>query len=264
MSLLGLLCFLLAALDLATSLLGLPFTSVSWSPLVFMLLGGLFFTLESLQQQRPAAGMRCRRRSCSARGPADGLRGRRPAGAGLRRRAPPARAADVATGYRLGAQDRVQLTVFRQAELSGEFALDGEGFLACRWSARSTPAASPRGALEDQIEVRLKDGGYLVNPQVGVQLLTYRPFYVLGEVNNPGSYEYRDGMTVTNAIALAGGYSYRADQDGVTIERGGCRMRPGPTPWSSPATSSTCRSASSEPRQARAGGAAQRRRAFAL
>ena len=56
MSLLGLLCFLLAALDVATALLGIRFTSVSWSPLVFMLLGGLFFTLESLQHgDRPHA-----------------------------------------------------------------------------------------------------------------------------------------------------------------------------------------------------------------
>ena len=50
MSLLGLMCFLLAALDIATSLLGVPFTSVGWSPIVFMLLGGLFFALELLQQ----------------------------------------------------------------------------------------------------------------------------------------------------------------------------------------------------------------------
>ena len=56
MSLLGLLCFLLAALDVVSSLLGLHLTSVSWSPLVFMLLGGLFFALESLQQSdRPHA-----------------------------------------------------------------------------------------------------------------------------------------------------------------------------------------------------------------
>jgi len=56
MSLLGLLCFLLAALDAVTALLGVRFTSVSWSPLVFLLLGGLFFTLESLQQDhRPHA-----------------------------------------------------------------------------------------------------------------------------------------------------------------------------------------------------------------
>ena len=56
MSLLGLLCMLLAALDFATALLGFSFTSVSWSPLVFMLLGGLFFTLESLQpSDRPRA-----------------------------------------------------------------------------------------------------------------------------------------------------------------------------------------------------------------
>jgi len=56
MTLLGLLCFMLAALDVGTSLLGVGFTAVSWSPLVFMVLGGLFFTLESLQHgDRPHA-----------------------------------------------------------------------------------------------------------------------------------------------------------------------------------------------------------------
>ena len=79
-------------------------------------------------------------------------------------------------------------------------------------------------------------------------MLTYRSFYILGEVNQPGSYEYRDGMTVINAIALAGGYSYRAAQDDVTIERGDCSMATGPTPRSCRATSSRCRNASSERR----------------
>ena len=58
-----------------------------------------------------------------------------------------------------------------------------------------------------------------------MQLLTYRPIYVLGEVANPGSYAYRDGMTTTNAIALAGGYTYRAVRSKMTIERGGCRFQ---------------------------------------
>ena len=136
----------------------------------------------------------------------------------------PAAPADAAIGYRLGPQDQVKLTVYRQEELSGQFALDGNGELAVPLIGDIMASGMTSRELENEIERRLAEGGYLVAPQVGVQLLTYRPFYILGEVANPGSYEYRDGMTVINAVALAGGYSYRADADGVTIERGNCEM----------------------------------------
>jgi polysaccharide biosynthesis/export protein len=51
---------------------------------------------------------------------------------------------------------------------------------------------------------------------------TYRPIYILGQVARPGRYEYRDGMTVINAVALAGGYTMRAKTSEVTIRRAGC------------------------------------------
>lgn len=130
----------------------------------------------------------------------------------------------VASGYRLGPQDQVKVTVYRQEELSGQFALDGEGELALPLLGEIQAAGLSSRQLENAIEQRLASGGFLVDPQVGVQLLTYRPFYILGEVAKPGSYEYRDGMTVINAVALAGGYSYRADTDDVRIERGNCAM----------------------------------------
>jgi polysaccharide export outer membrane protein len=75
--------------------------------------------------------------------------------------------------------------------------------------------------LEDEVEVALKSGGYLVEPQVSIEVLNYRPFYIIGEVNNPGSFSYVNGMTVINAVALAGGFTYRADQDDIVISRGG-------------------------------------------
>jgi polysaccharide export outer membrane protein len=75
--------------------------------------------------------------------------------------------------------------------------------------------------LENEIEISLKSGGYLIDPQVGVEVLNYRPFYIIGEINNPGSFEYVNGMTVINAVALAGGFTYRADQDDILISRGG-------------------------------------------
>jgi protein involved in polysaccharide export with SLBB domain len=124
-------------------------------------------------------------------------------------------------GYRLGAGDRVRITVFRHPDLSGEFQLDGEGFFAMPLVGEVRGGGMDSRRLESEIEQRLKDGGYLVNPQVGVEVLNYRPFYIIGEVNNPGSYQYVNGMTVINAVALAGGFGYRADQDDIIINRGG-------------------------------------------
>ena len=78
--------------------------------------------------------------------------------------------------------------------------------------------------LEDEIERRLKAGGFLISPQVGVQLVTHRSIYILGEVGAPGSYEYRNGITALTAVALAGGYTARADRSSATIDRGDCRF----------------------------------------
>jgi protein involved in polysaccharide export with SLBB domain len=133
--------------------------------------------------------------------------------------------AETVAGYRLGPGERVRLTVFRHEDLSGEFDLDGEGFLAMPLVGEILGAGLTARQLENEIETRLKAGGYLVNPQVSVEVLNYRPFYIIGEVNNPGSYQYVNGMTVINAVALAGGFSYRADQDDIIITRGGSEGR---------------------------------------
>ena len=124
-------------------------------------------------------------------------------------------------GYQLGPGDRVRITVFRHPDLSGEFQLDGSGSFAMPLVGEILAGGRDSRQLETEIEAHLKDGGYLVNPQVGVEILNYRPFYIIGEVNNPGSYQYVSGMTVINAVALAGGFTYRADQDDIIINRGG-------------------------------------------
>ncbi len=126
-------------------------------------------------------------------------------------------------GYRLGPGDQFRLTVFRHQDLSGLFEVDGEGFFAMPLVGKVQSAALSARELERAIEAQLKNGGYLVDPQVSVEVLNYRPFYIIGEVNNPGSYQYVNGMTVTNAVALAGGFTYRADQGDITITRGGAK-----------------------------------------
>jgi len=124
-------------------------------------------------------------------------------------------------GYQLGPGDQVRLTVFRHEDLSGEFEIDGEGFFAMPLVGEIMTAGMTARQLENEIETRLQGGGYLVEPQVSIEVLNYRPFYIIGEVNNPGSYQYVSGMNVINAVALAGGFSYRADQDDIVISRGG-------------------------------------------
>jgi polysaccharide export outer membrane protein len=123
--------------------------------------------------------------------------------------------------YRLGPGDALRVTVFRHEDLSGEFTLDGDGYFALPLVGEILGGGRTSRQLENEIEGSLKSGGYLVEPQVSIQVLNYRPFYIIGEVNNPGSFEYVNGMTVINAVALAGGFTYRADQDDIVISRGG-------------------------------------------
>ena len=129
-----------------------------------------------------------------------------------------------ASSYSMASGDQLQIVVFRQPDLSGEFSLDGEGYLALPLVGEIAARDLTTRQLEDEIERRLKADDFLVSPQVGVQLATYRSFYVLGEVGTPGSFEYRNGMTVINAVALAGGYTARADQSSMAIGRGACRF----------------------------------------
>jgi len=128
---------------------------------------------------------------------------------------------EAVAGYQLGPGDQVRVTVFRHEDLSGEFLLDGEGFFALPLVGEVKGGGRTVRDLEGTIEGAFKEGGYLVNPQVSLEVLNYRPFYIIGEVNQPGSYPYVNGMTVINAIALAGGYTYRASEGSITVQRGG-------------------------------------------
>ena len=133
----------------------------------------------------------------------------------------PQAAAKAVAGYQLGPNDQIRVTVFRHEDLSGEFELDGEGYFAMPLVGEILAGGLTARQLENEIEVQLKGGGYLVNPQVSLEVLNYRPFYIVGEVRQPGSYAYVNGMTVINAVALAGGFTYRASQSSITITRGG-------------------------------------------
>jgi polysaccharide export outer membrane protein len=99
----------------------------------------------------------------------------------------PAATKDEAPEYRLGAGDRVKVVVFGHPDLSGEFGIDGRGRLSLPLIQVIEAAGMTVRQLERAITNKLKPD-YLKNPRVSVEILSYRPFYILGEVKNPGSY----------------------------------------------------------------------------
>ncbi len=143
--------------------------------------------------------------------------------------APPPAAATTAfsqVAYTMGPGDKLRVVIFRHDDLSGEFTLDGAGKFAMPLVGEIDALGLTSTELEQRIEKKYSEG-YLVDPQVSIQVENYRPFYILGEVNKPGQYEYVNGMTMLNAVALAGGFTYRAAQNSVTVKRGGANAAAG-------------------------------------
>ena len=125
----------------------------------------------------------------------------------------------VAEGYVLGPGDTVHITVFNHTDLTGEFELDGDGRFSMPLIGSVNAAGLTSGQLENQIVNRLKPD-YLVNPRVSIEVRNYRPYYLIGEVKSTGSFPYVEGISYLKAIALAGGYTYRAKKDVVYVIRG--------------------------------------------
>lgn len=134
--------------------------------------------------------------------------------------APPAAAAAerIAATYRLASGDRIQINVFGHPDLSGEFEVDGAGNVTFPLLGPVRAGGQTVEALRGQIETDL-NRDYLVDPSVTVEVLNYRPFFILGQVNAPGSYAYQAGMTVRQAVALAGGYTRRARTSSMQVIR---------------------------------------------
>jgi polysaccharide export outer membrane protein len=134
---------------------------------------------------------------------------------------PPLGAADAQQGlqaYRLGAGDRLRIGVYAEPSLSGDYAVSGAGEIA--FPLIGTVAAGGRTLAEvtEVLTARLGDG-YMLAPRVSIEVLQYRPYYILGEVEKPGEYPYVAGRTIEQAVAAAGGFSYRANPRRVILRR---------------------------------------------
>jgi polysaccharide export outer membrane protein len=119
---------------------------------------------------------------------------------------------------KLGPNDRLRITVFGQPTLTGEYTLDGNGVLAFPLIGNVPAGGSTTIQLQQAIAARLEPD-FLVNPNVSAEIVTRRPFYVIGEVQKPGNYPYVTDMTAVNAIAMAGGFTRRAKKNDFYIRR---------------------------------------------
>jgi protein involved in polysaccharide export with SLBB domain len=126
--------------------------------------------------------------------------------------------APTLSDYRLGAGDRLKVTVFGHPQESGEFEVDGSGNLAYPLLGRVEAKGKTVPELQDFLRKELNEK-FIVDPRVSVEVLNYRPFYIYGEVNRAGSYPYVAGLTVRRAVAIAGGFTRRAQREPVTVIR---------------------------------------------
>jgi polysaccharide export outer membrane protein len=112
--------------------------------------------------------------------------------------------------YHLGSGDQVRVITFGVDQLSGQFRVDDQGDISLPLAGNIHAAGLSPDELGASISKRLKSGGFVKEPSVSVEVLAYRPIFVLGEVNKPGQYPFQPGMTMLTAVAVAGGFTYRA------------------------------------------------------
>jgi len=129
-----------------------------------------------------------------------------------------AAAYEAVNGYRIGSGDQLTIRVFGQTDLSNDYIVDGAGLVSMPLIGNVQVGGLTAPQAGRLIAAKLREG-YLRDPSVSVQVTNLRPFYILGEVNQAGSYPFVSGMTVQQAVAIANGYTPRANQGKVLLTR---------------------------------------------
>lgn len=143
--------------------------------------------------------------------------------------APPAQAADRGllmdalrassiSEYQLGPNDSLRITVYGEEDLSGEFDVDPSGFVSLPLVGEVKAGGRTVRQLEGAVADKYR-GDYLVNPAINVEVLEYRPFFIVGEVTTSGSYPFEPEMTILKAVTKAGGYTTRANRNKAFLTR---------------------------------------------
>lgn len=119
-------------------------------------------------------------------------------------------------GYRLDAGDKLRVVVYGQDGLTNTYTIDAAGSITMPLIGAVAARGRSPASLAAEITAKLRNG-YIREPSVAVEIDSYRPFFILGEVQAPGQYPYVPNMTVESAVAIAGGFSPRAKRDLVTV-----------------------------------------------
>jgi len=122
--------------------------------------------------------------------------------------------------YILAPNDRIRVKVFGEQDITGEYEVDSGGYVSIPLAGHVRAAGLTTRQVERAIVSALSKG-IVRDPRVNVEIALYRPYYILGEVKKSGEYPYRVGLTVLDAVASAGGFTYRANEDKVYLRRSG-------------------------------------------
>ena len=122
--------------------------------------------------------------------------------------------------YRLGTGDKVRVTVYDETDLSGEFEVDATGYVRLPLIGQVKAGGGTAYQLENAVAQSLMDG-YLKSPRVAVEVVTYRPFYIIGQVTKPGQYPYTNNMSALDAVGVAGGFTDHAVESKLYIRHEG-------------------------------------------
>lgn len=119
--------------------------------------------------------------------------------------------------YRLASGDQIRVVVFDQPTLSSVYLVGASGNISMPLVGTFKAENKTVQQVEGAIRGALKDKALVADPKVSVEVAVYRPFSILGEVRSPGRFPYAPGMTIDDAVALAGGYTIHADQQMIRV-----------------------------------------------
>ncbi len=125
----------------------------------------------------------------------------------------------AATSYKLGSGDSIRIITFGEDQLTGEFKVGDGGTISVPLLGQIPVAGLPVDQVATKIAAALEKGKIFKDPSVSAEVTTYRPIFILGEVNKPGQYPYQPGMTLLSAVSVAGGFTYRAVEAYASIVR---------------------------------------------
>jgi polysaccharide export outer membrane protein len=117
--------------------------------------------------------------------------------------------------------EKIHVIVYGESSLTGEYLIDPSGFVSLPLAGTVKAEGLTPGQLGQQLATRFKGSNYLKSPQITVEVVEFRPFYILGEIQKPGAYPYIGGLNILSAFAIGGGRTYRANRSIVLIQHAG-------------------------------------------